>query len=154
MRRPIKNKTIVNPDKKYNDYFISKFINYIMLNGKKTVAQDIVYGAFDYIKTKTEKDGVEVFRAAIENVSPMVEVRSKRVGGANYQVPIEVRPARRMQLAFRWIIAGARGKKGEPMMKKIADELIAAANKEGNAVKKREDVHRMAEANKAFAHFA
>lgn len=154
MRRPIKNKIVVSPDRKHNDYFVAKFINYIMLNGKKTVAQDIVYSAFDYIKSKTERDGIEVFRAAVDNVSPAVEVRSKRVGGANYQVPIEVRPARRMQLAFRWLISGARNKKGEAMFKKIGDELISAANGEGTAVKKREDVHRMAEANKAFAHFA
>lgn len=154
MRRPIKNKNTVSPDRKFADFYIAKFINYIMIGGKKTVAQDIVYGALDYIKEKTGKDGMEVFRTAIDNVSPTVEVRSKRVGGANYQVPIEVRSERRMQLAYRWLIAGARNKKGEPMYKKIGDELIAASNGEGNAVKKREDVHRMAEANKAFAHFA
>lgn len=154
MRRPVKNRSVVAADRKFENYFVAKFINYIMIGGKKTVAQDIVYGAFDYIKTKTEKEGLEVFNTAIENVSPTVEVRSKRVGGANYQVPVEVRPERRMQLAFRWLITGARNKKGEPMYKKIGDELIAASNGEGNAVKKREDVHRMAEANKAFAHFA
>ena len=154
MRRPVKNRNIVNGDTRFDDKTIGKFINYIMWSGKKSVARDIVYKCFDYMKEKTQKEGVEVFRMAIDNVSPTVEVRSKRVGGANYQVPREVRPERRLQLAFRWIIGAARSKKGIDMYKKLGDELIAASNNEGSAIKKKEDTHKMAEANKAFAHFA
>lgn len=154
MRRPIKNKHIINGDLRYDDKNVSKFINYIMLNGKKTIAQSIVYGAFDIIKTKENKDPLEVFNLAINNASPIIEVRSKRIGGSNYQIPVEVRDVRKFLLASRWIIDSARSKKGKPMKERLAEELLLAANNEGNAVKKREDVHKMAEANKAFAHFA
>lgn len=154
MRRPVKNKHVVNSDNRYNDKNVSKFINYIMLNGKKTVAQKIVYGAFDIIKEKTKKEALEIFNLAISNTSPIVEVRSKRVGGSNYQIPVEVRESRRFLLASRWIIDAANNKKGKPMSEKLAEELMLAANGEGTAIKKREDVHKMAESNKAFAHFA
>lgn len=154
MRRPVKNRHVVNGDLRYDDKKISKFINYIMLNGKKTVAQKIVYGAFDIIKSKTGKDAIETFEVAMKNASPIVEVRSKRIGGSNYQIPVEVRETRRFLLASRWIIDAANGRKGKPMAEKLAEELMLAANGEGAAVKKREDVHKMAESNKAFAHFA
>jgi small subunit ribosomal protein S7 len=154
MRRPVKKNDFVRGDLRFNDKKISKFINYIMQNGKKTVAQKIVYGAFDVIKEQTKKDPLEVFELAIKNASPLVEVKSKRIGGSNYQIPIEVRDVRRFLLASRWIIDAALGKKGKPMHKKLAEELILASNGEGTAVKKREDVHKMAESNKAFAHFA
>ncbi len=154
MRRPVKNKHVVKADFRYNSEDVSKFINYVMLNGKKTVAQKIVYGAFDIIKSKTGKDGVEVFEEAIKNTSPSVEVKSKRVGGSNYQIPVEVRDVRRFLLASRWIITAAKSGKGKPMHVKLAEELMLAANGEGAAVKKKEDVHKMAESNKAFAHFA
>ena len=154
MRRPVKNRNIVSGDLKFNDKNIAKFINYIMLNGKKTVAQKIVYGAFDFIKEKTKREGVEVFQEAIEKASPNVEVRSKRIGGSNFQIPVEVREVRRFLLAARWIKDAASSKKGKPMHIKLAEELIATANGEGAAIKKKEDVHKQAEANKAFAHFA
>lgn len=156
MRRPIKKKLTIYADSRYNSEQVSKFINCIMLDGKKTIAQKLVYDAFDEIKKKAEVENpVEVFETAIRNVSPTVEVRSRRVGGANYQVPREVRPERRQALAFRWIIDAARkSRKGAPTSKFLADELISASNNEGSAVKKREDTHKMAEANKAFAHFA
>ena len=154
MRRPVKNRHVVKGDSHYDDKDISKFINYIMLNGKKTVAQKIVYGAFDIIKNKTGKEGVEIFNEAIKNTSPVVEVKSKRIGGSNYQIPVEVRDARRFLLSSRWIIQAAKSGKGKPMQEKLAEELILAANNEGTAVKKKEDVHKMAESNKAFAHFA
>ena len=125
-----------------------------MESGKKNTARDIVYDTFKYIKEKTEKEGIEIFNEAIKNTSPTIEVRSRRIGGANYQVPREVRPARQLQLSMRWILAAARGKKGEAMFKKLGNELISASKNEGSAVKKREDTHKMAEANKAFAHFA
>ncbi len=154
MRRPVKNRNIVKEDIKFGTKDLEKFINYIMWDGKKNTAREIVYGALDYIKEKTGREGKEVFDEAIKNTSPLVEVRSRRIGGANYQVPREVRPARQQQLSYRWIISAARGKKGEAMLKKLGDEIILAAKGEGNAVKKREDTHKMAEANKAFAHFA
>lgn len=154
MRRPVKNKHVVKGDFHYDDKRVSKFINYIMLNGKKTIAQKIVYGAFDIIKSKTGRDGLEVFDEAIKNTSPIVEVKSKRIGGSNYQIPVEVRDVRKFLLASRWIIDAAKSGKGKPMQEKLAEELILAANGEGSAVKKREDVHKMAESNKAFAHFA
>ena len=125
-----------------------------MQHGKKTVAERIVYSAFEQIKEQTKKEPLEVFKSAIENASPVVEVKPKRIGGATYQVPMEVRGERRLALAFRWIIDGARSKKGKPMAEKLAQELIEAANNQGNALKKKNDMHRMAEANKAFAHFA
>ena len=154
MRRPVKKNDFVKGDLRFDDKKISKFINYIMQNGKKTVAQKIVYGAFDVIKEETKKEPLEVFELAMKNASPLVEVKSKRIGGSNYQIPVEVRDVRRFLLASRWIIDAAQSKKGKPMHKKLAEELMLAANGEGTAVKKKEDVHKMAESNKAFAHFA
>ncbi len=145
---------MVKPDLRHESTEIEKLINYVMESGKKNIARAIVYNAFDYIKEKEKIEGLEVFRNAMINTSPNIEVRSRRIGGANYQVPREVRPERRFMLALRWILTAAKNKKGMPMYKKLGDELIAAAKGEGNAVKKREDTHRMAEANKAFAHFA
>lgn len=142
------------PDSKYSNTAVAKFINHIMEAGKKAGARKIVYTAFDMVKEKTKKDPVEVFERAIENVGPLLEVRSKRVGGATYQVPMQVKEGRRESLAIRWIIGAARGKKGKPMAEKLADELVSAYNREGSAFKKKEDTHRMAEANRAFAHFA
>jgi len=155
MRRPVKNRKQPQPDFKFNSVKVAKFINYVMLDGKKNTARNIVYGAFDIIKEKTKKSNpLEVFDAAIKNVGPTMEVRSRRIGGANYQVPREVRPERRQSLAFRWILEAARNGKGKPMADRLADELISASNGEGSAVTKRENTHKMAEANKAFAHFA
>lgn len=155
MRRPLKKKRTLKPDTVYGSANVAKFINYIMERGKKSTARSVVYGAFDEMKKKTKKsDPVEIFETALQNVGPTMEVRSRRVGGANYQVPREVRPERRLALSMRWIIAAAKTKKGSPMSKRLADELIAASNNEGEAVKKKENTHKMAEANKAFAHFA
>ena len=155
MRRKIKNRNIVGPDIIYNSQKLAKFINNIMLNGKKETARKSVYKAFEIIKEKTgNPNPLEIFDTAIKNASPMVEVRSRRIGGANYQVPREVRPERRTALAMRWIILAARGKKGAPIHEKLAEELILASKNEGIAIKKREDTHKMAESNKAFAHFA
>lgn len=155
MRRPIKKKIKISPDHRYKSERLEKFINSVMHSGKKEAARKVVYGALDEIKKKVaDKEPIEVFEDAIRNVGPSVEVRSRRVGGANYQVPVEVRPARRQALAMRWIIAAARAKSGGPASKFFADELIQAANNEGVAIKKKEDTHRMAEANRAFAHFA
>ena len=142
------------PDAVYKNLQVSKFINQIMRRGKKTIARKIVYKAFDAIKEKTKKDPLEVFEKALENAAPLLEVKSRRVGGATYQVPIEVRGERKIALAMRWIIKAAKSKKGKPMKEKLAEELMAAANNEGAAIKKKEDTHRMAEANRAFAHFA
>lgn len=154
MRRKITNKRQLKPDFQYNSVKVEKLINYIMERGKKNAARKIVYGAFEIIKTDTKKDPVEVYEEALKNVGPLTEIRSKRVGGANYQVPHEVRPERRLALALRWMIEAASSKKGKPMATKLSEELIAAAKNEGDAVKKREMVHRMAETNRAFAHFA
>lgn len=155
MRRKIKNRNTVEPDIVYNSQKLAKFINNIMLNGKKETARRSVYKAFDIIKEQTgNPNPLEVFDTAIKNASPLVEVRSRRIGGANYQVPREVRPERRTALAMRWIINAARSKKGAPIHQKLAEELISASKNEGIAVKKREDTHKMAESNKAFAHFA
>jgi small subunit ribosomal protein S7 len=142
------------PDPVYNNIVIAKFINQIMRKGKKTIARKIVYSAFDIIKEKTKKDPIEVFENALRNVSPMLEVKSKRVGGATYQVPVEVKGERKMALAMRWIISGAKSKKGKPMRESLAAEFMDAANNAGWAIKKKTDTHRMAEANRAFAHFA
>ena len=142
------------PDPRYHDLEVAKLINYIMQRGKKTIAQQIVYDCFNIIKDKTKQDPRHVFNRAIKQVGPIVEVRGKRVGGANYQVPYQVRAERRFTLACRWILAAAKAKKGKKMAEKLAEELLDAANGEGGAVKKRADVHRMAEANKAFAYFA
>ena len=145
----------MGPDPVYESVKVAKLINYIMQEGKKETSRQIVYGAMDLIKEKMKTENpVEVFENAIKNTAPIMEVRSRRVGGANYQVPVEVRPERRLALSLRWIIEGARGKKGKPITVKLADELMAAAKGEGDAVKKRENTHKMAEANKAFAHFA
>ncbi|PIP29566.1 30S ribosomal protein S7 [Candidatus Kuenenbacteria bacterium CG23_combo_of_CG06-09_8_20_14_all_36_9] len=144
----------IQPDSKYNRQDVGKFINYIMQRGKKTVAKNIVYGAFDIIQEKTKKNGLQVFEQAMKKVGPTVEVRGKRVGGANYQVPFPVRDDRRITLASRWIIGAAQAVKGKPMAEKLAQVLMDSARGEGPAIKKREDVHRMADANKAFAHFA
>jgi small subunit ribosomal protein S7 len=155
MRRPIKKKLRIAPDNRYKSERLSKFINCVMLDGKKETARKAVYDALEAIKTLDEgKDPLEVFEDAIRNVGPTVEVRSRRVGGANYQVPREVRPERRQALAMRWILNAARAKSGAPISKFLAEELLAASKNEGTAIKKREDVHKMAEANRAFAHFA
>lgn len=145
---------VIAPDAKYHNVRLAKFINYVMQDGKKTTAQEIVYRAFDIMQEKGLKDPVEAFENALKNTMPSLEVKSKRVGGANYQVPIPVRGERRTYLSFNWIIGAARAKKGRPMAQKLADELIAASKNEGDAVKKKMDVQRMAEANRAFAHFA
>ena len=141
------------PDPVYNSVVLTKFINQIMLDGKKGVAEKIVYGAFDIIRDKTGKDPMEVFDEAMKNVMPVLEVKARRIGGANYQVPIEVRPERRQTLGIRWIVANTRKRGGRGMEEKLAAELMDAANNTGASVKKREDTHRMAEANKAFAHY-
>lgn len=142
----------IAPDPRFKSVLVSRCINYIMLDGKKTVAQEIFYDAMDIIEKKTGKEALAVFQTAIKNISPMVEVRSRRVGGANYQVPVEVRPERRLQLALRWILDASRKKKGSPMSQRFANEVIDAYNKTGSVFKKKEDTHRMAEANRAFAH--
>ena len=153
MRRKKNYKREHTPDINYNSIAISRFINYLMYDGKKSVAQKDLYGAFAVIE-KTGKVPLEIFETALDNVKPLMEVVSKRVGGANYQVPREVRPERQFMLASKWIITAARSKKGKPIAKKLADELIAAAGNEGAAIKKKQDIHRMAEGNRAFAHFA
>lgn len=144
----------INPDLKYNSIIIAKFINHVMRRGKKSTAERVVYNSFDLIKKKIKRDPREVFSQAIKNASPVVEVRVRRIGGANYQIPVEVKGERRTTLAMRWIIDAAKNRKGKPMREKLAQELIDAANQQGAAIKKKEDVHRMAEANRAFAHFA
>ena len=152
-RKKIK-KRIISPDPVYNNVTVAKFINQVMREGKKSIARKIVYGSFDIIKEKTKKEPLEVFESALQNASPFLEVKAKRVGGATYQVPREVKGERKVSLAMRWIINAARAKKGKPMKEKLAQELIDASNNTGTAVKKKEDSHRMAEANRAFAHFA
>ena len=147
-------KRVIAPDPKYNNVVVAKFINYVMRGGKKATAQKVVFAAFEKIAEQTKQDPLDVFDRAMKNVQPAVEVKSKRVGGANYQIPIQVRGERRVALGFRWVIAAADAKKGRPMAEKLAAELVAASNNEGDAVKKKMDVHRMAEANRAFAHFA
>lgn len=142
------------PDSKYNNVQVGRFINYIMKDGKKTVASKIVYKAFDLIQEKTKQNPVEVFEAAINKVAPILEIKSKRVGGATYQVPMEVRGSRRMLLAFRWTITAAKARKGRPMAEKLAAEILDINNGTGAAIKKRDDVQKMAESNRAFAHFA
>ena len=143
----------VLPDPLYNSVLVTKLTNSIMLDGKKGVAQKVVYGAFDIIKEKTEKDPLDVFTAALENIMPSLEVKARRVGGATYQVPIEVRPERRQTLALRWIVEFSRKRGEKTMAERLAAEIMDAANNAGNAVKRKEEMHRMAEANKAFAHF-
>ncbi len=155
MRRAIKKKKPIGPDLVYESPKVAKFINYVMLSGKRSTAERVVYRAFDLIKEKGENSNpLDVFERALKNVAPLMEVRSRRVGGANYQVPREVRPERKTFLSMRWIIEAANGRRGTPMHQKLAEEIIAASNNEGDAVKRRENTHKMAEANKAFAHFA
>lgn len=153
MRRPLKKQRTWRPDLKYGSETLTRFINAVMWDGKKDTARAVVYDAFEKIK-EGGVDPLETFETALRNVSPLMEVRSRRVGGANYQVPREVPQSRRMALAFRWLINAARAKKGKPMADKLANELLLAAKNEGDAIKKRDDMHRMAESNKAFAHFA
>jgi small subunit ribosomal protein S7 len=155
MRRKITNKHVVKEDLVYGSVRLEKFINSIMWDGKKNTARAVVYGALDIVKEKEATETpLEVFENAMKNAGPLVEVRSRRIGGANYQVPREVRPERRQALAMRWIIDSARGRKGVKMEVALADEFMQAAKNEGNAVKKKKDTHKMAESNKAFAHFA
>ena len=144
----------IEGDVRYNDSDIGKFINYIMKRGKKTVARNIVYGAFDIIKDKTKQDPRHIFNKSMKKIMPLLEVRGKRIGGANYQIPYQVRGERRFNLGCRWLIEAANARKGKPMHIKLADELLAAAEGEGAAIKKKEAVQKQAEANKAFAHFA
>jgi small subunit ribosomal protein S7 len=151
-RREIPKREVL-PDPKYASQDVSKFINVLMTGGKKSVAERIIYGALDSIKKKSTKEPLEVFTQALNNVKPMVEVKSRRVGGANYQVPVEVRPVRRMALAMRWLRDAARGRGEKSMQARLASELQEAAEGRGGAMKKREEVHRMAEANKAFSHY-
>ncbi|HPT51483.1 MAG TPA: 30S ribosomal protein S7 [Accumulibacter sp.] len=151
-RREVPKRDIL-PDPKFGNVEVSKFVNTIMKSGKKSVAERIVYGAFDLIVSRTGKDPIEVFGSAIGNIKPLVEVKSRRVGGANYQVPVEVRPSRRMALAMRWLRESARKRSEKSMGQRLAAEMLEAAESRGGAVKKRDEVHRMAEANKAFAHF-
>ncbi|MDO8436185.1 MAG: 30S ribosomal protein S7 [bacterium] len=153
-RRKKREKRIMPPDPVYNSLMVAKFINQVMRNGKKNMARKIVYGAFDIIKEKTKKEPLLVFEKAISNVSPFLELKPRRVGGAIYQIPVEVREERKLTLATRWILNAAKAKKGKPMREKLSEELILASNNEGSAIKKKADVHRMAEANRAFAHFA
>jgi len=153
MRRRRPERRSILPDPVYNDVGVARFINYLMERGKKGLSEKILYSAFDIIQQKTKSDPLELFKKAIENVAPVVEVKSKRVGGATYQVPVEVRNARRQALAYRWIISFSKKRTQKTMSEKLAAELIGAANNEGGSIKKREDTHRMAEANKAFAHF-
>ncbi len=151
-RREVPKRKVL-PDPKYHDELVSKFMNVLMLDGKKSTAEKIVYGAFDVIQERTRKEPLKVFHRALENCQPSFEVKSRRVGGATYQVPIEVRSSRQMALAMRWLVAFARKRGGRTMRDKLANEIIEAAHNRGSAVKKRDDVHRMAEANKAFAHY-
>jgi small subunit ribosomal protein S7 len=158
-RRHVAAKRIVLPDPKFKDAVVTKFMNCMMINGKKSAAEKAFYGAIDIIESKGPqalgafKNGIEVFHAALENTRPLLEVKSRRVGGSNYQVPVEVRPDRRQALAIRWLIEFSRDRAGRSMREKLAAELLDAANKRGGAIKRREDVHKMADANKAFAHF-
>ena len=152
-RRHSAEKREINPDPKFGNLVVSKFMNSIMYQGKKSVAEQIVYGAFDIIEGKTKSNPVGVFQQALDNVMPAIEVRSRRVGGATYQVPVEVRTDRRQALGIRWIIAAARDRNEKTMVERLSAELLDASNSRGNAVKKREDTHRMADANRAFSHY-
>ena len=152
-RRHRAEKREVNPDPKFGDLVLSKFMNSIMLDGKKSVAERIVYGALDEVEDKAKSDPLEAFHSALENVAPAVEVRSRRVGGATYQVPVEVRAERRQALAIRWVIAAARKRNETTMIDRLSGEILDASNNRGSAVKKREDTHKMADANKAFSHY-
>ncbi len=152
-RRHRAEKRDIIPDAKFGDNIVTKFMNCVMQHGKKSTAEAIVYGAFDVIESKIKQSPIEVFHQALGNVAPAVEVRSRRVGGATYQVPVDVRPARRQALALRWLLTAARGRNEKTMVDRLSAELIDASNNRGNAVKKREDTHRMAEANRAFSHY-
>ncbi len=152
-RRRVFQEREVTADPRHHDKMVAKFVNVLMTKGKKSTAERVCYGAFDRIQDKTGNDPLRVFRAALDNVKPVVEVKSRRVGGASYQVPVEVRPSRRLSLAMRWISGYAKSRSGKSMVEKLAGELLDAANNTGASVKKREDTHRMAEANKAFAHY-
>ena len=154
MRRPVKNKRTVEPDIKYSSVLVSVLVNKIMKSGKKSIASKIVYGALETAEKQLGKPALEVLDQALANAGPTMELKSRRIGGANYQVPIEVKPERRIALAMRWIIEATRSGKGKPAQQKLAEELINAFNNTGTAIKKKNDTHRMAEANKAFAHFA
>jgi small subunit ribosomal protein S7 len=153
MRKKRATKRVNSPDPKYQDLLVSRFINSLLKRGKKHLARRILYGAFDIIEERTKNKPIDVFKKAVNNASPMIEVRARRVGGATYQVPTEVRPERRTALAIRWLISYAQERSDTSMALKLASELIAASSGEGGAIKKKDDVHRMAEANKAFAHF-
>ena len=144
----------IQPDIIYDSVLVAKLVNYVMRKGKKTVAAKIVYQAFDLIKKKTKKEPLDIFEGALKNAAPLLEVKPKRVGGATYQVPVEVRGDRKIALAMRWIIGAAKARKGKPMAEKLSEELILAYNNEGSTIKKKLDMHRMAEANRAFAHFS
>ena len=152
-RRRVVAKREILPDPKFGNITLAKFMNHVMISGKKSVAESIVYGALDTVKEKLSKDPIEVFGEALENIAPLVEVKSRRVGGATYQVPVEARPSRREALAMRWLVEYSRNRSEKSMAQRLAAELIDASQGKGTAVKKREDVHRMAEANKAFSHF-
>lgn len=152
-RRRVVAKREALPDPKFGDVTLAKFMNHVMISGKKSVAERIVYGALDIVKTKTNREPLEVFAEALENIAPLVEVKSRRVGGATYQVPVEVRASRRSALAMRWLVDYSRKRGEKSMPQRLAGELVDASQGKGAAVKKREDVHRMAEANKAFSHF-
>ena len=152
-RRHSAEKREINPDPKFGDLVVTKFMNAVMHDGKKSVAETIVYGALDQVQAKTKQEPVTIFHQALDNVAPHVEVRSRRVGGATYQVPVDVRPERRQALAIRWLIAAARNRNETTMVDRLSGELMDAANNRGTAVKKREDTHKMAEANRAFAHY-
>ncbi len=153
MRKKTASKRLIQPDPKFNDVLVARFINSVLKQGKKHLARGIVYDAFDIIEQRTKNPGLDVFRKAVSNVKPVLEIRARRVGGATYQIPTEVRQDRSVALAIRWLIGYASERKEKSMSLKLASEFIAAANNEGNAVKKKEDTHKMAEANKAFAHF-
>ena len=152
-RRHRAEKREIIPDPKFGDLVVTKFMNSIMYDGKKSVAEQIVYGAFEIVETKLKSDPLQAFQQALDNVAPAIEVRSRRVGGATYQVPVEVRPERRQALAIRWLIQAARSRNDKTMIDRLSAELLDASNNRGNAVKKREDTHRMAEANRAFSHY-
>ena len=154
MRRRRPERREILPDPVFNDLVVTKFVNNLMTSGKKSISEKIFYQSLEIIKTKTkEKDGLEIFKKALENVSPVLEVKSKRIGGATYQVPVEISKNRKMALAMRWIIQYSKSRKGLTMADRLAAELISASNNEGSSIKKKEDTHKMAEANKAFAHF-
>ena len=153
MRKRRAEKRRLDPDPKYKDIIVSRLINNIMLDGKKNIARTIVYDAFEYIRSRTKEEPLDVFKKAMSNIAPVLEVKSRRVGGATYQVPVDVREDRRIALALRWINTFSKARRDKTMSLKLAAELIAAAKGEGSSVKKRDDTHRMAEANKAFAHF-